>query len=111
MTDRDYFLPFSSFPGIGPLKFEKLIKHFGTAKNASDLRKLLGEKLTEKFDDFRSKFDIAEFERILKQKKIDYVCLVDKDYPSLLKQIPNPPILLFVKGDRILLTREPTIAV
>src|SRR3990167_4677556 len=105
MTDREYFLPFSVFPGIGPVKFEKLIKHFGTARNAweapsAGLRILLGEKLTAKFEKFRLEFDIPKFKKQLHKKKIDYVCLLDKQYPSLLKQIPNPPILLFVKWDK-----------
>src|SRR3989338_994525 len=116
MTDREYFLPFSVFPGIGPVKFEKLIKHFGTARNAweapsAGLRILLGEKLTAKFEKFRLEFDIPKFKKQLHKKKIDYVCLLDKQYPSLLKQIPNPPILLFVKGDKGLLTQDPAIAV
>ncbi|KKQ34914.1 MAG: protecting protein DprA protein, partial [Microgenomates group bacterium GW2011_GWA2_37_6] len=32
--ERNYYLAFSNFPGVGPIKFEKLLKHFGSAKAA-----------------------------------------------------------------------------
>ena len=34
MDERDYYLGFSVFPGIGPVKFSQLIKKFGSAKDA-----------------------------------------------------------------------------
>lgn len=34
MDERDYWLAFSSFPGVGPIKFQKLLKEFGSAKKA-----------------------------------------------------------------------------
>ena len=44
MSERNYWLGFSAFSGIGPMKFKKLISRFGSAKNAwratkSDLAK------------------------------------------------------------------------
>lgn len=101
--DRRFYLPFSVFSGIGPHKFNALIKTFGSAKLAfeasqSDLKDVIGEKTAHKFDEFRNKFDLSKFELELKKKKIEYICVTDKNYPILLKQIPNPPILLFVKG-------------
>jgi DNA processing protein len=113
--ERAYYLPFSQFSGIGPHKFNSLIKHFGSAKKAysakqNELSKIIGEITAEKFDDFRSKFDLARYEKELKQKKIDYVCLFDEIYPSLLKKISNPPILLYLKGNLSLLESSPSLA-
>lgn len=106
--DRSFYLAFSNFPGIGPQMFKSLIKTFGSAKEAygapvSSLTKIVGEKRANTFDKFRQKFDIKGYEKFLKNKKISYVCLGEKEYPTLLSQIPNPPILLYVKGDKTLL--------
>lgn len=103
MDERNYFLAFSNFPGVGPIKFESLIKHFGSAKDAwearsSDLKSLLGEKLSAKFEDFRKTFNIEQYEKELLGKKISFVCVSEKEYPQRLKKIKNPPIILFVKG-------------
>src|SRR3989344_2732292 len=106
--ERIFYLPFSQFPGIGPHKLRFLIKHFGSAKKAysakqNDLAKIIGEITSAKFDEFRSKFDIKKYEESLKKQKISYVCLFEESYPGSLKQIPNPPILLYIKGDKALL--------
>jgi len=108
MSERHYYLGFSVFPGIGPIKFEKLLKSFGSAKKAwnaqvSQLEQVIGKNFAEKFEVFRRKFNTKDYEKELKNKKISYVCLIDKDYPQLLKKIPNPPIVLFVKGNKELL--------
>lgn len=102
--ERNFYLAFSNASGIGPIKFNKLIKAFGSAKLAwnasrSDLVTILNPALTEKFEVFRKEFDIEEYLGKLKKQKISFVCLIDKEYPPLLKQIPNPPIVLYVKGN------------
>jgi len=103
MEERNYYLGFSVFPGIGPKKFEKLLIKFGSAKNAWDgskeeLEQIIGKALMPKFENFRNKFDIKKYEIELEKRKISYVCLEDKEYPTRLKKISNPPIILFVKG-------------
>lgn len=108
MEERNYWLPFSVFPGVGPAKFGLLFKHFGSAKNAweatkSDLVKLLGEKLTEKFEDFRGKFSIAEYSKELKKKNVWFLILTDKDYPKDLLRISNPPFVLYGRGNKEIL--------
>jgi len=111
MKDRTYFLGFSAFPGIGPIKFEKLLKKFGSAKNAwtgtgEELEPIIGKTLFPKFDKFRSEFDLGKYEKELAGKKISYITLSDKAYPPLLKQIPNPPIILYIKGNTALIHPE-----
>ena len=108
MNEKIYYLAFSNFSGIGPIKFNKLIKHFGSAKKAwnatrSDLEEILKPALTKKFETFRKEFDISEYLKRLKKQKISYVCFFEDEYPILLKKIPNPPIVLYVKGDEKIL--------
>ena len=108
MQEQYFYFAFSNFSGVGPVKFNKLIKHFGSAKKAwnadiSEFEKIAGKNLTGKFRKFRKEFDIDEDLKTLKKLRIEYISLSDKEYPSLLKKIPNPPIVLYIKGNKKLL--------
>jgi len=103
MIEKNYYLGFSLFPGIGPKKFEKLIQEFGSAKNAwnSKTEKLIpivGKSLVPRFEKFRFEFNIREIEDELSTKDIKYLALSDRIYPNKLKKISNPPIVLYVLG-------------
>ncbi len=103
MEERFYWLGFSVFPGVGPVKFNLLLSKFGTAKNAweaakSDLAKLIGEETAEKFETFRKEFSIEKYKEDLEKKDVWFLILKDKEYPKLLSQIPNPPFVLYGKG-------------
>lgn len=127
MDERNYWLGFSSFPGIGPAKFKKLLDNFGSAKDAWQapggrpfwsepqgrrLGKLIGEELAEKFDNFRNNFSIEKYAGELGNKDVSFVTLKDKEYPELLKKIKNPPFVLYAKGDPSLFrSSEPSVAV
>ncbi|HSW47549.1 MAG TPA: DNA-processing protein DprA [Candidatus Saccharimonadales bacterium] len=105
MTERSYWLGFSSFSGIGPGKFALLIKEFGTAEKAwnasfAELEKVLGKALTPQFVEFRDKFVISDYEKRLKRAGVSYLILTDKDYPRLLAEIKKPPFVLYYKGNK-----------
>lgn len=103
--ERIYWLGFSAFPGIGPLRFKLLLEYFGTAVKAwtapkSVLLKInLGDKLTEHFISFRDNFDLDDYQKQLEVKKIWILSIKDKKYPTLLKQIPTAPFLLYIRGN------------
>jgi DNA processing protein len=105
MEERNYWLGFSIFPGIGPKKFNLLLKYFGTAKvawsaNEKDLTESgIGQAITKKFIEYRFSFNYRDYNKRLSEAKVAYLILTDNDYPTLLKQIDNPPFVLFVKGN------------
>ena len=107
MYDRNYWLAFSAFPGVGPVRFALLLSHFGSAKKAweattADLLKInFGEALTSKFDKFRHEFAVDGYASKLKDLAVGTLLLTDEKYPKLLKQIPDPPFVLYVKGKKI----------
>lgn len=108
MNERNFYLAFSNFSGIGPIKFNKLIKYFGFAKSAwfapkEKLHPIIGKSYTEKFGTFRKEFNFENYLKKLDKQKISFVCLFENEYPKLLKQIPNPPIVLYMKGNRKIL--------
>ncbi len=105
MGERDYWLGFSIFPGVGPKRFKTLLDYFSTAKeawNASESELIesgLGEQLTEKFLAYRSHFSLESYFQKLQQKSVVYLTLIDSEYPQLLRNSHNPPFVLFVKGE------------
>lgn len=116
MSEGSYYLGFSNFPGVGPIKFEKLIKEFGSAKNAwksdpKEFGEVVGNSLISKFETFRKEFDIEKFEEKLVKQKISYVCLFEKSYPTRLKSIKNPPIILYSKGKFDLSSEQKILAI
>lgn len=105
MEERDYWLGFSVFPGVGPKRFQALLTYFSTVKDAwnaseSELKESgLGEQLSEKFIAFRSNFSLESYLKKLEQKSISYLTFLDKEYPMLLQESHNPPFVLFMKGE------------
>ncbi len=108
MTDEEktYWIGFSVFPGIGPVRFKLLLDYFGTAEAAWDapsslLKKIkLGDKLTDQFVDFRKKFQVSEYISMVTREHVSVLTLQDERYPKLLKQIPDAPFVLYVKGKK-----------
>lgn len=103
-SDIKYWLAFSAFPGIGPLRFKLLMEYFGNAKNAweakpSVLQSIgLGEKLVSAFMEFKRNFSPDTYINVLKSKKINVITLYDDKYPRLLKEIPDAPYVLYIRG-------------
>lgn len=102
--EKKYWVGFSVFPGIGPIRFKLLLDYFGSAKAAWEapvktLKAIrLGEKLTDEFVDFRESFPFDEYLEQLEKLHVSVVTLREPKYPVLLKQIQDAPFVLYVKG-------------
>ncbi|QQG44318.1 MAG: DNA-protecting protein DprA [Candidatus Roizmanbacteria bacterium] len=104
MKNIYYYLAFSHFLGIGPMKFRKLLDTFGDVKQAyeasfSEIKPLIGEKTAADFIDFKNKFDAQKKYQEIVEKEIMIITQEDSFYPSSIINIPDPPICLYVKGD------------
>ncbi len=98
-----YYLGFSHFLGIGPIRFKALINKFGTVKAAyrADIVKIketIGSNVGERFGQFRHQTDLTKLSDEIKKKAITVVTQEDTLYPQNLKNIPDPPICLYVRG-------------
>ncbi len=102
--EKKYWVGFSVFPGVGPTRFKLLLNYFGSAQAAWEapaetLKKIkLGDKLTDQFDHFRKTFDINDYLEQLVSLQVSVLTLIDPKYPKLLKQIPDAPFVLYIKG-------------
>lgn len=114
--DKPYFNAFNLLPEIGSVRFRKLLNFFPSLQAAwgASFKELaqagLEEPVVQKILDARDQIDPeAEFEK-LQKLKIGVVTHGDEQYPKLLREIPNPPMILYVLGD-ILAKDEMAIAV
>lgn len=103
--DLKYWVGFNMAPGIGPKRFESLLKHFGSAgeawrAHAGDLRAAgLDRRSLESLLTTRAELDTdAEVARNA-EAGIAILTWDDPDYPPLLKQIYDPPFVLYVRGE------------
>lgn len=107
LSEKAYWLAFSTFPGIGPVRFSLLHSYFESAKHAwtatrSDLEKVgLPGNLVSEFELYRNSFSLEGYLEKLKQEEVYFVTLQEEKYPALLKEITDAPFVLYIKGKRI----------
>ncbi|MBI3741695.1 MAG: DNA-protecting protein DprA [Chloroflexi bacterium] len=107
MTDPRYFIGFNLIPQIGPIKLRRLLDYFGDlavawTAGAHELAQAgLDKRALENFLTTRHTLDLdAELEKI-QRAGIRALTWDDSEYPRRLKEISNPPIVLYVKGEII----------
>ncbi|MBK9119982.1 MAG: DNA-protecting protein DprA [Phycisphaerales bacterium] len=92
--------------GIGPLTFGRLLIQFGDAERAgaataSELQLVpgIGPGKAENILRARDNAVVEQELEAAEQHGVRIVCRADADYPPGLRQIPDAPIVLFVKGE------------
>ena len=106
MDERSYWIGFSVFPGIGPVRFRLLLEYFGSAKAAWEASEsaLIATKLQvricDEFIRFRKTFDIEAYCKTLEETHVGTLILEDPKYPVQLGQISDAPFVLYVKGNK-----------
>jgi len=105
MDSREALVALNQIEGVGPVRARSLLEHFGEAPNilAASKSALLrvrniGDDVAEKIVSWEKTVDLpGELKRIA-----DFGCHVligsDEDYPPLLREIYDPPLVLYVKG-------------
>jgi len=90
---------------VGPTTFAKLIKHFGSPDRAlgasvAELTHIdgIGSKTAEEIARTRNKFDTTAELELAEKLGVWIIHLEDERYPPTLKQIYDPPPVLYVKG-------------
>lgn len=115
---RKYWIAFSSIEQIDSSFIKKLYEHFGDIELAfnvslEDLKKVegLSVKKCENFLKYRDKVDIDRTFTEVETRGINFLTLEDANYPQMLRQIANPPAVLFYKGKLFECNLEKTLAV
>ena len=104
-VDIEKWLKLIRADNVGPVTFAKLIKHFGSPDSASgasvsELAEVdgIGFKTAEQIAATRNKFDTAAELELACKLGVWIINLDDERYPPLLKQIYDPPPVLYIKG-------------
>jgi DNA processing protein len=103
---REALLALNLIDGIGPVRARQLLEHFAEAPavlraSASQLQRVagIGPETAAAIASWETSIDLkGELERIEKFG-CHIVIQSDENYPELLKQIYDPPIVLYVKGE------------
>ena len=92
-------------PNVGPVRYRQLLEFFGDPVSilAAPKQKLLqvssvNETTADSIATWESHTDLAGELRRIKEFDCQIVIPEDENYPELLKQIYDPPLLLYVKG-------------
>ncbi len=100
-----YWIGFNLVKGIGTVRFRSLLDTFGDAKTAwqaspDELRQSgLNEKLIENFITIRNDISLDLIWKNICQKGISVLTWEDKDYPDRLREIPQSPPVLYIRGE------------
>lgn len=100
---NQYWIWFSNLEEISPSSKQRLLRKFRDARavyeaHDSDYKEI---GLSDRERRELAKKNLREVDRILKicnQQKIRIMTIDDPDYPELLREIPNPPYVLYVRG-------------
>lgn len=93
-------------PGLGVAGCKNLVDWFGgpgrvlkaSRKELAELRGLRVKGL-DAIGQLKPRQDAVEELRRARQLGLSVICLDDREYPEWLRHIPNPPVILYIKGD------------
>ena len=104
-ADIEKWLKLIRADNVGPTTFTRLTKHFGSPDRAlgasvSELARVngIGFKTAEQIAATRDKFDTCAELELADKLDIWLINLADERYPPVLKQIYDPPPVLYIKG-------------
>jgi DNA processing protein len=99
-----YWLALALTPGLGPTRIKKLIEHYGTAERVfhaslTELEAMGMRAVSAQSIATGNSLELAQQECAKAvEARARIISLSDPEYPQRLKEIYDPPVILFVKG-------------
>ena len=105
ITENQYAHWLFNIPRIGNTSIDKLLE---TGLSCEDLfdtpgkefKGILSAKQISNFDDSKRVWDFEKEAQKLESKNILFIPRIDERFPEKLKNIPNAPFALYVKGSQ-----------
>src|SRR5512135_1637815 len=104
MDDKPYWVAFNLVRGIGAVRLQGLIDHFGDAASAwhgesDELRSAgLSSKVVDRVLEMRGSLDLEALWKRIVAQGIQIITWQDEGYPHRLKEIDQPPPVLYARG-------------
>lgn len=106
MTEKEALVAMNMVPGLGALRGKSLLRAFGSARAvlAAPRSRLLsveriGAEIGKRITEWRSYTDPARELSRAEELGIEIICLSNPSYPEQLRNIPDPPLVIYLKGE------------
>ena len=116
-NQKRYWVWLSLIRELGAIKKQKLLEHFKTAENLYNATKEelmqasgIGEKTAEIILNKNIRQGVDKHIEYMQKHNIDIISIKDQKYPKLLKEIYDPPISLYIRGNKNILNND-TVAI
>ena len=113
IEEKTYKVWLSLIKSLGIKRYTKLIQKFKSNKaiwNASKQELLKVEGIGKQLSEIISNKDLKQYVekhiKYMEKNHIDIISIQDKQYPQLLKEIYDPPICLYIRGNKHILNNE-----
>ena len=105
MTRRQAYLVLNQLPRVGPVRVRKLLEYFETPEailsaSENDIRRVkgFGGELAAQVHKWEDHTDLQKEERRIQELGVHYLTTNDELYPENLREIYDPPLVLYVWG-------------
>jgi len=104
MEDKIYWVAVNLVKGIGAVRLRALLDYFGDLKTAWNapadalMQAGLSEKVAARLVEVRTTKDLQKMAEWIEKRDIQVFTWNDDDYPAILKEIDQPPPVLYVRG-------------
>ena len=105
MENREALVALNLIEHVGPIRVRQLLEHFGEASTilSASRQQLLqarniGEETADAISSWEKNVDLAAELKRIDEYDCHVVTQADPEYPELLRQIYDPPVVLYVKG-------------
>ena len=105
MIDKRYWIGFNLIKGIGAVRMQALLRHFGDLEAAWKAAPIelaragLSGKVIERILQARQNVDLEKLWLKIESQGIKILTWEDETYPQRLKEIEQPPPVLYIRGD------------
>ena len=105
MQEREAWLALNMVPHVGPANFALLLEHIGTAKRVlkAPLKALeripsIGPATAKAIRSFPAEATVARERKRMAARGLRFLTLRDAGYPAPLREIHQPPPVLYIRG-------------
>ena len=112
MKDIEYWIWLSRIEGLNPKLLNGLLEKYDNPKIIWDKTKEeliedgIKEKYASKITDSNYRQNLNKYLKYMNENNIEIITIKDKGYPDKLKVIYDPPVVLYVKGNKNILNEK-----